>query len=436
VYSKKIQIALKKVKAKPGDVVGVGTKQGILMPSPDIGKPSDKIVIKLDSGYNIGISFTGKIKKISSRKTPKPKQKKLKQDKSLPSIAMLSAGGTISSRVDYTTGGVHSTLDALEILADVPVLSKIVNISEAKTLCERMSEDFDHKDWQVMASEAAKALKKTHGVIITHGTDTLHYSAAVLSFMLPNVGKPVVLTGSQRSPDRGSSDSSMNLVCSAITAKSNLAHVGTCMHASHNDDFCYFLRGTKVRKMHTSLRSAFKPINDYPLARVYPYGEVEITNENITMRSNKQCKPDTKFDPKVAIVKVYPGADPKFLDLLVKSGVRGIVVEGTGFGHVPTQSRVSWIPHIKSLVSSGITVAVAPQTIYGRLDSEVYTNLRILYSEAGALCCGDMLPETAYVKLGWVLGHTKNMKKVTEMMLTNYAGEFTERLEPDMFLFK
>ncbi|MBN3037304.1 MAG: Glu-tRNA(Gln) amidotransferase subunit GatD [Candidatus Diapherotrites archaeon] len=448
-YSKEIESALKKAKIRVGDRVRIGDIEGLLMPRV-MGSP-DHVIIKLDNGYNAGVRFS-KSTALERSKTHEPKrieeefEYEVEEEHAKPSkkelcppgkppVALLSAGGTIASKIDYRTGGVTATLDAKDIFASIPELQEQVCFAEAVDVCKVLSEDMDHTHWQALAKAAAKSLRKSDGVIITHGTDTMHYTAAALSFMLPGLGKSVVLTGSQRSTDRGSTDAAMNLLCSAITAKSDLAHVGICMHANSSDDYCMFMRGTKVRKMHSSLRSTFRPINDYPLAFVWPEGRVEVTSPRVERRSNAVPKPDTRFEPKVALLKAFPGSDPSILEYCVKQGFRGIVVEGTGFGHVPTQAKKSWIPSIRAAVESGVVVAVASQAMYGSTNMEVYSNLRVLFRESGAIPCGDMLSETAYVKLGWVLGHTKSAEKAGEMMLTNVAGEFNSRLEEDMFLY-
>jgi glutamyl-tRNA(Gln) amidotransferase subunit D len=252
--------------------------------------------------------------------------------------------------------------------------------------------------------------------------------------MLKNLSKPVVLVGSQRSSDRGSSDAAMNLVCAAHVSVSDMAEVGICMHGSTDDHYCYFTRGTKVRKMHSTRRDAFRSINEPPLAKIHPNGKIDITNKNHKKRSDSKVVADTKFEPKIALLKTYPGSEPEVINFLIKKGYKGFVIEGTGMGHVPTEAAKSWIPVIKKAIKAGIPVVIATQTLYGRVNTKVYNNLRILFHEAGAIPAEDMLPETAYVKLGWVLGHTKNLEKVREMMLTNIAGEITERTEIETFM--
>ncbi len=264
-YSRELQEALKKAKARVGDRIKAAEYEGILMPSPELVKDSAHIVLKLDTGYNIGIKFEPKtqITKLADRKDAKPGAKPKAATKATGKIALLATGGTIASKVDYTTGGVSAALTSEDLLGIVPELGGIAHI-DMSTLGEWMSEDLDYENWITIAKECEKALKKDDGVIITHGTDTMHYTSAILSFMLHTPGKPVVLTGAQRSSDRGSADGAMNLITSAYTALGDIAEVGICMHAQPSDTYSFFTRGTKVRKMHSMMRNTFRPINYYP----------------------------------------------------------------------------------------------------------------------------------------------------------------------------
>ena len=453
MYSKAIEAVLKRKKLRPGEriLVEKGGKryEGLLMPRIELGD-RDCIGLQLDNGYNIGGRFWPGIRiEKSDGREPKEvleeeeyelgKTKKsllrLSFDPKKPPVSLIATGGTIASRVDYRTGGVRMQMKPEEFLYNVPELAEIVNLRHISNPFTKASEDMDPHDWPEIAKEAAKGLNSgDHGVIITHGTDTLHFTAAALSFFLRNLSKPVVLVGSQRSSDRGSSDAGMNLICAARVAVSDIAEVGICMHGSPDDSYCFFLRGTKVRKMHTSRRDAFRPINDLPLAKVWPDGKVDKINPVQKKRSEGKVELDMKFDPNVAILKAYPGSDPGVIDYHVRRGVKGFVIEGTGLGHVPTFAKKSWISTIKKH-SESIPFVVAPQTLYGRVNPDVYTNLRILFHEAKAIPGEDMLPETAYVKLGWVLGHTKSMDKIRGMMLTNYAGEITTRSLPETYLY-
>jgi glutamyl-tRNA(Gln) amidotransferase subunit D len=455
MYSSKLQSLFKAKHLRIGSRIKLTrsgkTYEGLLMPKTDAGDP-DSVVIKLDSGYNIGLKFAKgmRIQKANGE-TPKSikeekkyelgkisdKLVKLKFDPRKPPISLISTGGTISSRVDYRTGGVHALEDPKEFLHNVPELAGIANLKHIRKPFSKMSEDMDYRDWQEIAVAVGRDLNSgMRGAIVTHGTDFLHYTSAALSFMLRNLHKPVILVGAQRSSDRGSSDAGMNLICAAHAAVGEIAEVGICMHGESADSFCLFNRGTKVRKLHSSRRDAFRPINDLPLARIYPNGKISILNRDHKKRSDRQkVEVDTKFEPKIAMLKAYPGSEPSVIDYLVSKGYKGFVIEASGLGHVPTLARKSWINTIKKHVKDGIPFVTASQTLYGRINSNVYTNLRILYKEAGAIPGEDMLAETAYVKLGWVLGHTKSLDKVREMMLTNYAGEITKRSLPGTFLY-
>ena len=187
--------------------------------------------------------------------------------------------------------------------------------------------------------------------------------------------------------------------------------------------------------MHSTRRDAFRSINEMPLAKIYPDGKIDILNRNYKKRNNdEKVVADVKFEPKVALLKSYPGSEPEVMEFLIKRGYKGFVIEGTGMGHVPTDAEKSWIPPIKKLIKDGIPVVIAPQTIYGRINTNVYANLRVLYHEAKAIPAEDMMPEVAYLKLGWILGHTKDLDKIRELMLTNIAGEITSRSEVETFL--
>src|SRR5574341_2018406 len=284
---------MKGMKAKAGDKVKLitsdGEFEGTLLPRREL-MSQDITVLKLKTGYNIGIE-TKKIKKtevLEEYKTPVVKAKKLKPKSDLPTVAILSTGGTISSRIDYRTGGVYADYSAEDFVAMCPELQDIANIKAAKIMSV-MSEDALSSDWARMAEEIMKVINDVDGVGITHGTDTMHFTSAALSFLLKDLNKPVVITGSQRSIDRGSSDAFMNLICAVTAAaKWDGAGVVICMQGSMEDKFCHLLRGSKVRKMHTSRRDAFRPVDDEPLAAVFTDGNIEIVADKYPKRANSK----------------------------------------------------------------------------------------------------------------------------------------------------
>ncbi|MEK6902448.1 MAG: Glu-tRNA(Gln) amidotransferase subunit GatD [archaeon] len=328
-------------------------------------------------------------------------------------------------------GGVAPRLSPTELMQMVPEIGEFAHIQNIVSPFTKASEDFIPADWIKLAQTVVEELKKpeVQGVVVTHGTDTLHFTSAILSFMIRDLSKPVVLVGSQRSSDRGSSDANMNLVCAARIAISDIAEVGICMHGSTSDDYCLFTRGTSVRKMHSTRRDAFRPINQRPLLKVWVDGRMEKVSEH-ALRSTQTPTADAVFDESVVLIKVFPGMSGDVLQYYASKGCKGFIIEGTGMGHVNTHS---FVPAIQKITAQGIPVFITTQTIYGRVNLTVYDNLRLLKA-AGAVGLEDMLPETAYVKLGWVLAHTKERSKVNEMMLTNYAGEMTPFSRTDTFL--
>ena len=412
-----------------GDKVKIRTVkeeiEGILLESHESGI----VLLKLKSGYNIGVKKEDIVDIEVVKKAERKEEKvKIKQRKNLPNVDLIITGGTISSRLDSETGAVKWLTKPDELFKFYPEIFDIVNVRKIKVPFMKASENMDFHDWQEIAKNAEESLndKEVEGVIITHGTDFLHYTAAALSFFLRDLNKPVVLTYAQRSSDRASSDASLNLQCAARASISDIAEVMLVGHASMNDDFCYALRGSKVRKMHTSRRDAFKAVNVKPIAKVFPDRVELIIKYN--KRNEGKVKLDSVFNDKIALIKFYPGMDPEIFDFYA-SMYRGIVIEVAALGHLAIdEARKNLLPVIKKAIDNGLIVCAAPQTIFGRLDPLVYSPGRKLM-KTGIIFLEDMLSETAYVKLGWVLGHSNWRTKIKEKMLENFSGEINLRLE-------
>ena len=410
-----------------GDKVKLSCKDkewtGFILESYD----SEIVLLKLDSGYNIGIreSEILNAKIIEKAKEKAEKKVVLQEDKSLPNIALIITGGTISSRLDPKTGAVIST-DAEEILNISPEVKKLCNIIKVEKPFMKWSENMAFEDWKILAETVEKLVNDNSikGVIITHGTDFLHYTASALSFFLRDLNKPVALTYSQRSIDRGSTDAALNLLCAAKYAISDIAEVALIGHKDLNDNVCSAMSGTKVRKMHTSRRDAFKIVNDTPLAEI---SETDFKIlKNFNARNSGKTKLDAVYNDKIALVQIYPGQDPDILNYYQEKGYKGLVLEITGIGQVPAQdAKFNFLPKIKKLVEAGIVVCATPQTIFGRLNPKVYSAGRDL-EKTGIIFLGDCLPETAFTKLAWVLAHKQWNKK--EKMLENISGEFNTKL--------
>lgn len=421
--------------AKPGDLIeihfGKLIYEGVLLESPESEK--GLILIKLANGYNIGFNKKDIIKiKVLKGFSEKESKFEIKHDSKKPNIGMIITGGTIASRYDSKTGGVHPLDTPESLFKFYPQIFDKVNILKVEVPFMKWSESMDFKDWQKIARVAENLLNDNNiqGIIITHGTDFLHYTSAALSFMLGKLNKPVVLTYSQRSIDRASSDANLNLQCSVeVAGLSDIAEVVLVGHANSEDNFCYAMPGTKVRKMHTSRRDAFKVINGSPLAKVYPNKGIEIINSFNKKNTKFKVKKNIHFEEKVALIKFYPGQNPDILDYYIKEGYKGIIIEMAGIGQIATKgSRNSWISKLREAMNKGITICATSQCINGRVDPFVYSAGRDIL-DTGVIYLEDMLAETAFVKLGCVLGRTKDKKEIREMMLTNLAGEFNKRLE-------
>ncbi|MCK5282452.1 MAG: Glu-tRNA(Gln) amidotransferase subunit GatD [Nanoarchaeota archaeon] len=417
--------------AVPGDRIKIVTKEkeieGILMPN----ESDSSVFIKRNDGYNMGIDKK-KITKISvlKAKTEKKEQKKvIKDKKGLKKIVILHTGGTIASKVDYETGGVIAKFSAGDLIEMFPELIEIANF-QTDLVSNMMSEDMVFSDYQKIISSIKKYIGKCDGIIIGHGTDTLAYTAAALSFAIENPSIPILLVGSQRSSDRGSSDAAQNLLCASLfITRSDFKGIAICMHNSSNDDKCAILPPTKTRKMHTSRRDAFKTINDSPIALVDSKSQkIEFIKEltDKATPDNKIIIKD-KFETKVGLLKTHPNIDPNLFEFFTKN-YKAIIIEGTGLGHAPTNlgnNNLKNYEILKRFIKSGGIVAITSQCLFGRVHPNVYTNLRRL-SDIGCIFCEDMLPETAFIKLAWLLGNY-DKEKAKELLNKNLREEITER---------
>jgi len=418
---------LKAAGATVGDTICIqrdGEKHtGVLMPRHEF---SDEAIItlKLPSGYNIGVRIAkgSQVSLVSKKEVKTVARKKMPHDQGRKDVAVISTGGTIASYVDYRTGAVHPAKSAEELVFSVPELMDLCNI-RAKVLYSILSENMTVSHWQGLARAIGEELNSgAVGVIVPHGTDTMGFTSAALSFMLKNLTGPVVCVGSQRSSDRPSSDATMNLLAATrLCVDTDLGEVVVVMHGEPSDTFCLAHRGTKVRKMHSSRRDAFASVNIPPIARVEG-PDVKFVGPHLR-RSEGPVEVRDKIDGRVSLLYFYPGFEEEHFDLIA-SHVKGVVIAGTGLGHVSEPIMSS----IRKAVKRGVHVVVTTQCLYGAVNLNVYSTGRDMVA-AGALPVGDMLPETAYVKLMWAMGQTDDYSEVNKLMLTNIAGELTDRRE-------
>jgi glutamyl-tRNA(Gln) amidotransferase subunit D len=431
-YSGEALRFLKEANARVGDQIEVGTGWGVVTGTvvPHyVHGDKDKIVLKLHSGYNVGLSVSGlkgivvKERGRSPAFNPPPTPE---GRKGLPRVLLLGTGGTIASRVDYRTGAVHPAVSSEDLHALVPELSEIADV-KSRIALTILSENITPADWTKLAKIAVGAARGGFdGVVITHGTDTLGYTAAALSFALLGIPIPVVLVGAQRSSDRPSSDATLNLVAGvSVAAHANFSGVYVVMHLNENDDRVAVHRGTRVRKNHTSRRDAFASIG-VPLAAVWQKKGLEQVDRGLPPRGGEgRFRPRTRFDGRVAFLKFYPSMPARLVDSAVR-GAKAIVLEGTGLGHVNSEC----VAAVGRFVKRGGLAAMTSQCISGRVNLNVYETGRDLI-EAGVIPLEDMLAETALTKAMWVLGNCRSPEEARRTLRENLAGEMTERTFPE-----
>ncbi len=402
-----------------------GDFSGLILPRSETAD-ANHIVLKLVTGYNIGvrhdtvtrITVTGR--KEAHYQIP---EKEFPFDPKKPRVKLFGTGGTIASRLDYRTGAVIPAFSPGELYGSVPELADICNM-ETEKLYGVFSENMGPDEWIGTAEAIAAEIEKgVAGIVVGHGTDTMHHTAAALSFMLQDSPVPIVMVGSQRSSDRPSSDAAINLINSTRTAAtSDIAEVMVCMFGPTSDKYGLLHRGTRVRKMHSSYRSTFRTLSDIPLGKIDETGVTPFRQDYSRRRDDNRIQLNAVFDDRVSLVYYYPAMKPDIIDSLIENGYKGIVIAGTGLGHV----NKPLYPALDRAREAGVHVYMTVQTLWGYVQMYVYETGREIMQK-GVIPAANMLPEVAYVKLGWALGQSQDHAEVKRIMLTPINGETTLR---------
>lgn len=417
-----------------GDSIKITTQdveyQGVLL-DRTIDAEDGYIVIKLENGYNVGVSIAdSKLELLSKSEKNEVDISDSNSffDKDKKTVSVLSTGGTVASVYDNKTGAVHPSFTAEDLIKINSEILDHANI-KSKVVLNILSEDINVKHWSEISKSVYDEINEgSEGVVVLHGTDTMHYSAAALSFIIDSP-VPIVFTGAQRSSDRPSTDSYLNLINAVGASKSDIAETLICMHSDLNDNSCYIHRGVKTRKMHTTRRDTFRSINSQPLAEFKDGKLLSLNTKNYKKRNSSQLSIKNNLENKVALIKSYPGITEEIIEHYIDKGFKGILIEGTGLGHCP----VKMVDVIKRATESNIPVVMSSQCIYGKVNMNVYSTGRNLIS-AGVISAGDMTPETAYVKLCWALGQSESIEEVKNIITTNIANEFGEKSYINNFL--
>ena len=402
-----------------------GEFRGLVLPRSET-DDDRHLVLKLVSGYNVGIevetvtAMTAGERKEAHYKIP---EKEFPSSPNKPNVKLLGTGGTIASRLDYRTGAVIPAFSPGELYGAVPELADICNLTTEK-LFAVFSENMGPEQYKKLAVRIGEEIEKgIDGIVIGHGTDTMHHTASALAFMVQNSPVPIVIVGSQRSSDRPSSDAALNLIHATKTAaESDIAEVVVCMFGPTSDEYALLHRGTRVRKMHSSYRSTFRTVGDIPIAMVNRDKITPLKNAYNQRRRDRKVDILPYFEERVAMVYYYPNMHPDMIDSLVENGYRGIIIAGTGLGHI----NKPVYPAIERAAAAGVAIYMTVQTLWGYVHMFVYDTGRDLMAK-GIIPAENMLPEVAYVKLAWALGQTDDLARVKEIMLTPICGEITER---------
>jgi glutamyl-tRNA(Gln) amidotransferase subunit D len=402
-----------------------GRFDGLILPRSETADDLH-LVLKLATGYNVGVAVDSitHIKETGRREVSyKIPEEEFPVDPDKPNVTLLGTGGTIASRLDYRTGAVIPAFSPGELYGSVPELAYLCNLRTEK-LFGVFSENMGSEQYVRLAERIGEEIAAgVDGIVIGHGTDTMHHTAAILTFMVQNPPIPIVMVGSQRSSDRPSSDAAINLINAVRTAaEGDIAEILVCMFGPTSDEYDLLHRGTRVRKMHSSYRSAFRTIGDIPVGIVDDDGIRHFRTDYRRRRSDRDVTINTAFEDNVTLLYYYPNMKPDIVDAVVERGYRGIVIAGTGLGHINRPLYAA----IRRATERGVHVYMTVQTLWGYVQMYVYETGREIM-ELGVVPAANMIPEVAYMKLCWTLGQTDDRDEVRRLMLTPIADEITDR---------
>ncbi len=402
-----------------------GRFRGIVLPRSETADERH-IVLKLASGYNVGLAtevIEGMVVHGRRKANYRIPEQEFPTDPAKPNVVLFGTGGTIASRLDYRSGAVVPAFSPGELYGSVPELADLCNLRTEK-LFGVFSENMGPAQYVVLARRVAQAIEAgVDGIVICHGTDTMHHTAAVLTFMVRDPPVPIVLVGSQRSSDRPSSDAALCLICAVKTAaESEIAEVLVCMFGPTSDQYCLLHRGTRVRKMHSSYRSTFRTIGDIPVGMVDETRITTFRDDYARRRADRRAIVTDAYSEDVTLLYYYPGMKPDVMEALIDCGYRGIVIAGTGLGHV----NKAVYPALERAREAGVHVYMTVQTLWGFAGMYVYETGRVMMG-LGVVPLANMLPEVAFIKLSWVLGQADDREDVKRLMLTRVGDEITDR---------
>lgn len=332
----------------------------------------------------------------------------------LPKVGVIGAGGAICAKASKDSWE-SGELSPQELIEYIPEIKNKFNL-RVTTAFRTHSKNLQPEDWLTLANMIFIKLEESEGVVIPHGKDTLHYSASAISFMIQNLNKPIVFTGSQLTPGDIESDAKWNFYESlGIAAFADLAET-VILYAGK------IMRGTRAKQIRTATYYAFDSIG-VPLIGKAKH-EIFLRGK-YKKRNKKKPKLIDKIEPNVSLIKMHPGFNPQLIEDLIDSGVKGIVLEGFGLGNIPLAKR-SVLPAIEKAVGKEIPVVITTECQHTTgWEQIIEKEVEEAPYKAGVIPSYDMLSSTALVKLMWILGQTNNMGKVKKMMHTNYVGEIT-----------
>ncbi|MDF2588440.1 MAG: L-asparaginase 1 [Anaerocolumna sp.] len=338
-------------------------------------------------------------------------------------ILILTTGGTIiSMKSEY--GLAPSNDDVAHLLFEKMISLMGDYDITIMPIFNKDSSNIVPVDWYAVESTIRSHINDYDGIVILHGTDTMSYSAAMLSYLFIGIHKPIVLTGSQIPIVFENSDGASNLKDAIITAADNrLSGVFVVFHDK-------IIKGTRAFKRSSINKDAYISCN-YPYVGVIKDRRIYLTEEYkeiITKEQNENsellvCKNNQTTIPKIFLLKIVPGIDAGIIDYIKDANYQGVIIEGYGLGGMPVANK-ELMSKIENLIKSGIPCIMATQCVYDGVNLDTY-EVGVSANKIGIISAYDMTSEAIYTKLIWILSCTNQYSDIVKGLQTNFCGEIS-----------
>ena len=332
-----------------------------------------------------------------------------------PRVLVIGTGGTISAK-RIGKKWKYGALLQEDLIKLIPDIKNKFNIT-TKNIFRMDSSDMKPEHWLTLAKTIYYNIKDYDGIVITIGRDTIHYADTAIAFLIQNLSIPIVFTASLYNPEKFNTDALNNLKQAiTVAGKANIAETVIVLDNT-------ILRATRTKKVNSSEFNSFAITPNSQIGKIQ--SEIELIGK-CKKRKKRKSILFKKLETEIAILMIYPGFYSKRITNLIDAGVKGIILQGYGFGNLPFEGT-DLKESIKYANKKNVPIILTSECFLGDYWKKLYPlEIGDRFKNVKIIPAYDMLTETAYVKLMWALGQTNKYPEIKKIMQTNYCGEINK----------